>query len=168
GDRVTRGDNEHREREPALALRLQQRESVAPRQAQIEQHELEGFAAQDRLRRPRLAHPVDGEAIAPQSRADGLPDHRVILDQEQSHRRQSMIDRRAPRPRSPDLSSAERLTRAAATLGVPLSPEGAQQLLRLTSELALWNRSYNLTAITDPQEMLTPHLLDSLPLPPHP
>jgi 16S rRNA (guanine527-N7)-methyltransferase len=73
-----------------------------------------------------------------------------------------MIDRRAPRPRSPDLSSAERLTRAAATLGVPLSPEGAQQLLRLTSELALWNRSYNLTAITDPQQMLTRHLLDSL------
>jgi 16S rRNA (guanine527-N7)-methyltransferase len=73
-----------------------------------------------------------------------------------------MIDRRASRPRSPDLSSADRLIRAAATLGVPLSPEGAQQLLALTAELALWNRSYNLTAITAPEEMLTRHLLDSL------
>jgi len=60
------------------------------------------------------------------------------------------------------LSSAERLIRAAATLGVALSPEAAQQLLTLTSELALWNRSYNLTAITAPEQMLTRHLLDSL------
>lgn len=60
------------------------------------------------------------------------------------------------------MSSAERLIRAAATLGVPLSPEAAQRLLTLTAELALWNRSYNLTAITAPEEMLTRHLLDSL------
>jgi 16S rRNA (guanine527-N7)-methyltransferase len=46
---------------------------------------------------------------------------------------------------------------------VPLSPEGAQRLLTLTSELALWNRSYNLTAITDPQEMLTRHLPTASP-----
>ena len=64
------------------------------------------------------------------------------------------------------MSSADRLIRAAATLGVPLSPEAAQQLLMLTAELALWNRSYNLTAITAPEEMLTRHLLDSLAIHP--
>jgi 16S rRNA (guanine527-N7)-methyltransferase len=64
------------------------------------------------------------------------------------------------------LSSAEHLIRAAATLGVALSAEGAQQLLRLTEELAHWNRSYNLTAITAPEAMLTRHLLDSLAIHP--
>jgi 16S rRNA (guanine527-N7)-methyltransferase len=32
----------------------------------------------------------------------------------------------------------------------------------LLEELARWNRSYNLTAVTTPAEMLTHHLLDSL------
>ena len=39
------------------------------------------------------------------------------------------------------------------------------QLLRLLEFLALlqkWNKVYNLTAVRDPQEMLTHHLLDSL------
>jgi 16S rRNA (guanine527-N7)-methyltransferase len=60
------------------------------------------------------------------------------------------------------VTTIERLVAAAATLEVPLSQEDAGRLLALLEELARWNRTYNLTAITDPQAMLTHHLLDSL------
>jgi 16S rRNA (guanine527-N7)-methyltransferase len=60
------------------------------------------------------------------------------------------------------VEAADRLVRDAAVLGVPLSPAGAGQLLRLTAELSRWNEHTNLTAITDPAAMLTHHLLDSL------
>jgi 16S rRNA (guanine527-N7)-methyltransferase len=60
------------------------------------------------------------------------------------------------------LSPRDRLIRDAGTLGVELSVADAGRLLALTQELARWNRTYNLTAITAPQEMLTHHLLDSL------
>jgi 16S rRNA (guanine527-N7)-methyltransferase len=47
-------------------------------------------------------------------------------------------------------------------------PEGArEQLLRYLELLAKWNRTYNLTAIRDPLEMVTHHLLDSLVVIPH-
>jgi 16S rRNA (guanine527-N7)-methyltransferase len=39
--------------------------------------------------------------------------------------------------------------------------------MTLLTELSRWNRSYNLTAITDPEAMLTHHLLDSLAVYPH-
>jgi 16S rRNA (guanine527-N7)-methyltransferase len=60
------------------------------------------------------------------------------------------------------LSAIERLVQDAATLGVTLRSEDAARLLTLTQELARWNRSYNLTAITAPAAMVTHHLLDSL------
>jgi 16S rRNA (guanine527-N7)-methyltransferase len=60
------------------------------------------------------------------------------------------------------LELSEQLQRDAATLGVRLGAGDAARLIRLTEELALWNRSYNLTAIAAPREMLTHHLLDSL------
>jgi len=50
----------------------------------------------------------------------------------------------------------------AATLGVALTSADAARLLTLTAELARWNRSYNLTAISSPAAMVTHHLLDSL------
>ena len=56
----------------------------------------------------------------------------------------------------------ERLVQDAASLGIALSPHDAARLLRLTEELARWNRSYNLTALTAPAAMVTHHLLDSL------
>jgi 16S rRNA (guanine527-N7)-methyltransferase len=65
------------------------------------------------------------------------------------------------------VQAADRLVRDAAALGVPLSPAAAAQLLALTQELARWNAHTNLTAITDPQAMLTHHLLDSLAIHPH-
>jgi 16S rRNA (guanine527-N7)-methyltransferase len=60
------------------------------------------------------------------------------------------------------LSASERLVQDAATLGVTLSSADAARLLALTEELARWNRSYNLTAISAPAAMVTHHLLDSL------
>jgi len=60
------------------------------------------------------------------------------------------------------LSAIERLVQDAATLGVTLTSEDAARLLSLTAELARWNRSYNLTAISAPTAMVTHHLLDSL------
>ena len=47
------------------------------------------------------------------------------------------------------MSAIERLVQDAATLGVTLRSEDAAGLLRLTEELARWNRSYNLTATGD-------------------
>jgi len=60
------------------------------------------------------------------------------------------------------LSPRDRLIRDAGTLGVELSVADAGRLLALTQELARWNRTYNLTSITAPEQMLTHHLLDSL------
>ena len=60
------------------------------------------------------------------------------------------------------MSPRDRLIRDALTLGVQLSVADAGRLLALTQELARWNRTYNLTSITAPDEMLTHHLLDSL------
>ena len=47
-----------------------------------------------------------------------------------------------------------------ASLGLPLAL--APRLLDYLALLDRWNRTYNLTAIRDPREMLTKHLLDSL------
>lgn len=58
------------------------------------------------------------------------------------------------------------LAAGARALGVTLEPDAVAALLRLLDELARWNRAYNLTAITDRQEMLTHHLLDSLAVAP--
>ena len=44
--------------------------------------------------------------------------------------------------------------------------ESEDKLLRYLELLAKWNRVYNLTAITQPQQMLTHHLLDSLAIVP--
>jgi 16S rRNA (guanine527-N7)-methyltransferase len=45
---------------------------------------------------------------------------------------------------------------------VPLSDEQATRALQLLDELSIWNRSYNLTAITERGAMIRGHLLDSL------
>ncbi|MGC4027279.1 MAG: 16S rRNA (guanine(527)-N(7))-methyltransferase RsmG [Steroidobacteraceae bacterium] len=65
--------------------------------------------------------------------------------------------------RRPDAAPAvSAVIDGAAALGVRLESAQAQQLLRLAAELARWNKAYNLTAITDPRQVLTQHLLDSL------
>ena len=55
---------------------------------------------------------------------------------------------------------------AAGSFGTPLSPDSATRLLKLLDELLRWNRTYNLTAITQRDEMITHHLLDSLSVQP--
>lgn len=65
---------------------------------------------------------------------------------------------------------SDKLRMRAAAMGVALSVEMADQLLAYQALMIKWNRTYNLTAIRDPEEMLVHHLLDSLvvaPLLPH-
>ena len=59
-----------------------------------------------------------------------------------------------------DLAAA--LDRSAQALGVVLTEAQHTQLLDYLALLAKWNKVYNLTAVRDPAEMLTHHLLDSL------
>jgi 16S rRNA (guanine527-N7)-methyltransferase len=47
-------------------------------------------------------------------------------------------------------------------LALPLPDNADQTLLAYVDLLARWNRSYNLTAVRDPAEMVTRHVLDSL------
>ncbi len=54
------------------------------------------------------------------------------------------------------------LQAGAAELGLPLAPAQFEQLLAYLALIQKWNQVYNLTAVRDPQEMLTHHLLDSL------
>ncbi len=59
------------------------------------------------------------------------------------------------------------LVAGVAALGLIL-PDGAEaKLERYLAMLAKWNRAYNLTAIRDPAQMVTHHLLDSLAVLPH-
>lgn len=54
------------------------------------------------------------------------------------------------------------LQAGAQALGLALSDAQIDQLLEFLALLQKWNKVYNLTAVRDPQEMLTHHLLDSL------
>ncbi|MDP3857159.1 MAG: 16S rRNA (guanine(527)-N(7))-methyltransferase RsmG [Stagnimonas sp.] len=51
-----------------------------------------------------------------------------------------------------------------AVLGLSLPAGAPARLLAYRAELLKWNVAYNLTAVRDPDEMLTRHLLDSLSL----
>ena len=57
---------------------------------------------------------------------------------------------------------AEELTLGARELGVALSETQHSQLLGYLALLIKWNKAYNLTAVRDPDEMVSRHLLDSL------
>jgi len=59
------------------------------------------------------------------------------------------------------------LVQGSAQLGVALSELQVDQLTRYLHMMAQWGRVYNLTAILDPQAMLTHHVLDSLAVVPH-
>ena len=58
------------------------------------------------------------------------------------------------------------LQAGAEVLDVALSERQQAQLLAYLDLLAKWNKVYNLTAVRDPNEMLTHHLLDSLAIVP--
>jgi 16S rRNA (guanine527-N7)-methyltransferase len=54
-----------------------------------------------------------------------------------------------------------------ATLGLALTDAQTGQLTAYVALLAKWNKTYNLTAIREPQRMITHHLLDALAVVPH-
>lgn len=56
----------------------------------------------------------------------------------------------------------EQLAQGAQALGVPLPPGALEALAAWADELLRWNRTFNLTAITSPAEVVEKHLLDSL------
>ena len=59
------------------------------------------------------------------------------------------------------------LERGVEQLALALPPGACEQLLAYVALLAKWNRSYNLTAIREPLDMVSHHLLDSLAVLPH-
>ena len=56
----------------------------------------------------------------------------------------------------------DRILEAGAKLGLNLSTQQAQSLADYLALIQKWTKVYNLTAVRDPEEMLTHHLFDSL------
>ena len=63
-----------------------------------------------------------------------------------------------------DLDLRSRLAAAAQTLALGLNDQQLDQLIAYLQLLSKWNKVYNLTAVRDPEAMLTQHLVDSLSL----
>jgi len=61
----------------------------------------------------------------------------------------------------------EKLATGITKLGIKVAPEMQLQLLEYLVLLQKWNRVYNLTAIRDPIQMVSYHLLDSLAITPY-
>lgn len=60
------------------------------------------------------------------------------------------------------MSLAHQLAAGVAALGLDLPPDGEARLLAYLALLDKWNRVYNLTAVREPERMVSHHLLDSL------
>ncbi len=67
--------------------------------------------------------------------------------------------------RHPALAAS--LARGLEQMALPLPAAVQEKLLAYVGLLVKWNRVYNLTAVRDPAEMVTRHLLDSLSVVPH-
>jgi len=65
------------------------------------------------------------------------------------------------------MNLAEELQHGIAQLGITLGTDAQGKLLDYLALLHKWNKVYNLTAIRDPQQMVSNHLLDSLAVMPH-
>lgn len=65
------------------------------------------------------------------------------------------------------MNLAEELQQGAGQLGIALDADAQRKLLEYLVLLNKWNKVYNLTAIRDPQQMVSHHLLDSLAVMPH-
>jgi 16S rRNA (guanine527-N7)-methyltransferase len=61
-----------------------------------------------------------------------------------------------------DAAELKKIGEGAAQMGVRLGPEQLKQLGRHVDLMLKWNKSINLTAITDPAEVAEKHVLDSL------
>lgn len=65
------------------------------------------------------------------------------------------------------MSTADQLKRGLIALGLTLDGDVQQRLLDYIALIEKWNRVYNLTAIREPEKMVSHHLLDSLAVAPH-
>ena len=65
------------------------------------------------------------------------------------------------------MTQAALLAAGVAEMGLDVPLEAQQKLLQYLNLLSKWNKVYNLTAVRDPLEMVTLHLLDSLSVLPH-
>ena len=65
------------------------------------------------------------------------------------------------------MSTADQLKRGLIALGLTLDRDTQQRLLDYIALIEKWNRVYNLTAIREPEKMVSHHLLDSLAVTPH-
>jgi 16S rRNA (guanine527-N7)-methyltransferase len=65
------------------------------------------------------------------------------------------------------MTQAELLAVGVAEMGLAVTFEQQQKLLQYLSLLHKWNKVYNLTAVREPLEMVTLHLLDSLSVLPY-
>jgi len=71
---------------------------------------------------------------------------------------------------APDIDAhalRRRLDEGLAGMAVDLDGQARERLVAYVGLLAHWNRSYNLTAVRDPLEMINRHVLDSLATLPH-
>ncbi len=59
------------------------------------------------------------------------------------------------------------LSRGLKAMGLELPPPASARLLAFVRLLEKWNRQYNLTAVRDPEQMISRHLLDSLSVLPY-
>jgi 16S rRNA (guanine527-N7)-methyltransferase len=67
---------------------------------------------------------------------------------------------------SVEAAQLKKIEEGAARMGVRLGPEQLKQLGRHVDLMLKWNKSVNLTAITDPDEVAEKHVLDSLAIAP--
>ncbi len=65
------------------------------------------------------------------------------------------------------MNQANELALGITKLGLDAAPELQRKLLSYLEMLQKWNRVYNLTAIRQPEQMISGHLLDSLAVLPH-
>lgn len=65
------------------------------------------------------------------------------------------------------MNLAAQLAEGVAQLGLSLPPQTQQQLFDYLALLDKWNQVYNLTAVRNPSEMVSQHLLDCLAVAPH-
>lgn len=65
------------------------------------------------------------------------------------------------------MSLEEQLTTGLEGLGLDLDAATQRRLMDYVALIEKWNKVYNLTAVRDPEKMLTQHLLDSLAVLPH-
>lgn len=77
-----------------------------------------------------------------------------------------MPDRKQNNTPLPREAMAQHLVAGLSNLGQSLSDEQIGTLLDYLAELVRWNKAYNLTAVTDPMEMVDRHIIDSLSIRP--